>query len=310
MSLGQTIRFIWDHPLTRQDRLRALTRYVRWQVGSRVAPGPVVVPFVGDTVLVVEPGMSGATGNVYVGLHEVDEMGFVLHWLRAGDRFADVGANVGGYSVLAAGAAGAEVVAFEPVPATHQRLLRNIAINRLGDRVDARLNGVGAAAERLTFTADGDAANHALAPGEVAAGPTCEVEVVTLDQVLGDAPPALVKIDVEGLEERVLAGAAGILADPRLQAVVIARPEPRLQPGRAHRDPRLERPAPGPIRCRRAPPRADRSRALAPGERHPRQGPRVRPRARPERAALPRPRRHPLSGGPATSKRPNVAARP
>jgi hypothetical protein len=36
-----------------------------------------------------------ATGNLYVGLHEFEEMAFLLHFLRRGDLFADVGANVG-----------------------------------------------------------------------------------------------------------------------------------------------------------------------------------------------------------------------
>jgi hypothetical protein len=64
---------------------------------------PVVVPFVGDTRLLVARGMRGATGNVYVGLHEFEEMAFALHALRPSSRFIDVGANVGSYTVLAAG---------------------------------------------------------------------------------------------------------------------------------------------------------------------------------------------------------------
>lgn len=47
--------------------------------------------------------MRGATGNVYVGLHEFESMGFVLHVLRSSSAFIDVGANVGAYTVLAAG---------------------------------------------------------------------------------------------------------------------------------------------------------------------------------------------------------------
>jgi hypothetical protein len=47
-------------------------------------------------------GMTGATGNLYVGLHEFEEMAFLLHFLRPGDLFADVGANVGSYTILAA----------------------------------------------------------------------------------------------------------------------------------------------------------------------------------------------------------------
>ena len=35
--------------------------------------------------LIVRNGMTGATGNIYCGLHEFADMGFVLHLLRPGD---------------------------------------------------------------------------------------------------------------------------------------------------------------------------------------------------------------------------------
>ena len=53
--------------------------------------------------------MIGATGNLFCGLHEIEDMGFVLHFLRSDDIFLDVGVNVGTYTVLAAGVAGSSV---------------------------------------------------------------------------------------------------------------------------------------------------------------------------------------------------------
>jgi hypothetical protein len=38
--------------------------------------------------------MTRATGNIYCGLHEFADIGFVLHLLRAGDLSVDVGANI------------------------------------------------------------------------------------------------------------------------------------------------------------------------------------------------------------------------
>jgi hypothetical protein len=64
---------------------------------------PVAMPYVNETRLLVKPGMAGATGNVYAGLHEYEDMAFVLHALRPSSRFVDVGANVGTYTVLAGG---------------------------------------------------------------------------------------------------------------------------------------------------------------------------------------------------------------
>ncbi|TMC68336.1 MAG: FkbM family methyltransferase, partial [Chloroflexi bacterium] len=91
---------------------------VRWQFVSRLIAGPIALPFVEGTSLFAMRGMTGATGNWYCGLHEVREMAFVLHLLRAKDHFLDVGANVGSYTVLAGGAVGARVTAVEPIPET------------------------------------------------------------------------------------------------------------------------------------------------------------------------------------------------
>ncbi|WP_017364163.1 hypothetical protein, partial [Methylococcus capsulatus] len=104
MGILNTLSFLLNHPLSQGRKLPALARFVRWQLGSRLLPGEVVCPFVNDACLVVRPGMTGATGNLYVGLHEFEDMAFLLHYLRPEDLFVDVGANVGSYTVLAGGA--------------------------------------------------------------------------------------------------------------------------------------------------------------------------------------------------------------
>jgi hypothetical protein len=67
-----------DHPLNRADKWAALKRYLRWQIGSRSVPGDVLLPFVDRTYLRVRPGMTGATGNIYAGLHEFEGMAFLF----------------------------------------------------------------------------------------------------------------------------------------------------------------------------------------------------------------------------------------
>jgi len=105
---------------------------------------PVIVPWVETTSLVIETGMTGATMNFYCGLHEAADMAFVFHLLRVGDGFLDVGANVGTYTILASGAAQARTLAVEPIPATFNRLMRNIRINDLLSHVDSLCLAVGA----------------------------------------------------------------------------------------------------------------------------------------------------------------------
>jgi FkbM family methyltransferase len=220
MGLMNTYRFLASHPLTRDRTIDALTRWLRWQIGSRILSWPVAVPFVNDTRLLARPGMTGATGNIYCGLHEFEDMGFVLHFLRPGDLFVDIGANIGSYTILAS-AAGASTISFEPVPATFEALLDNIHLNRLVTRVDARNKAVGRASGELEMIADQDTTNQALSTEDQYTGKAIRVPVVALDEALQDKSPKLIKIDVEGFETEVLAGATTILANPSLRAVVM-----------------------------------------------------------------------------------------
>jgi hypothetical protein len=55
---------------------------------------------------------------VHCGFHEAADMAFVLHLLRPDDRFLDIGANVGTYTILSSGVAQAHSITLEPIPAT------------------------------------------------------------------------------------------------------------------------------------------------------------------------------------------------
>lgn len=209
MPLIDVLQFVLNHPLNRNRRIRALLDFLKWQVGSRLLPGSVLHDWIGGARFLVRRGQTGLTGNIYTGLHEFNEMGFVLHFLRPDDLFVDIGANVGSYSLLACAAAGARGIAIEPVPATHQKLLENARINHLDARLECLNLGLSDAEGEIHFTADNDTTNHALAPGE-----QCEhsvlVRTTTLDRILSSQD-----------ESRVIAGAEATLAKPGLRAAII-----------------------------------------------------------------------------------------
>ena len=177
------------------------------------------MPFIGNAVLIVELGMTGATGNVYCGLHEFAEMSLLLHFLRRGDRFLDVGANIGAYTVLASKVVGADVTAIEPVPATCARLRRNVCVNEIGDRVELRMAAAGAQPGAIEFSIDHDTTNHVVCEGYP--GKSVKEPVVTIDDVLQDHRAVMWKVDVEGFEREVLMGAVNSLADEGLQIVLL-----------------------------------------------------------------------------------------
>jgi FkbM family methyltransferase len=210
-SLLATLRNIVKHPLNKNDRLRALARYLRWQLGSRLVPGAVVVPFIGNTSLIVSRGMAAATQQIYAGLSDFSECSLLLHLLREDQLFVDVGANVGVYTVLAAGVVGAQVVCIEPIPRTFQRLSANLRVNDIVDKVVSHNIGLGRQEGVLRFTVELDAMNHVV-KDDTWTGPSMEVQVSTLDSILKGRTPTLIKLDVEGWEGEVLAGASSTLS--------------------------------------------------------------------------------------------------
>ncbi len=211
-----TLRFILNHPLTARRPVAALGRYVGWQLRSRLQQ-EIEVSWIEGAKLVVRRGMTGATGNLYCGLHECADMAFLLHLLRPGDLFVDVGANVGSYTVLASAVCGARSIAIEPDPLTAQALRRNVEANRMVDRVTVVEAAVGADEGTVSFTTGHDTTNHVARSGEAG---TREVPLRTLDRLLTGEDPLLIKIDVEGYEPSVLAGARRVIEGDRLAAVI------------------------------------------------------------------------------------------
>jgi FkbM family methyltransferase len=219
MSLITLLKFITNHPLNRKERMKALGRFAKWQISSRLNRHPVVYSYTDKTKLIMQRSMTGATGNLYCGLHEFTDMSFVLHFLRKEDLFIDIGANVGSYTVLAGGHIGANVISIEPVPQTFEHLQRNIAINHMHNNVRAYNIALGSEKGQLSFTTGFDTMNHVATETDT---DTIQVPVDALDTILeNEEDPVLLKIDVEGFETHVLSGASNTLARKKLKAVII-----------------------------------------------------------------------------------------
>jgi FkbM family methyltransferase len=214
-QLGSTLLFVTGHPLTRRRPTAAVIRFLAWQLKSRTRR-EVEFNWLGGAKLLVRRGMTGATGNIYCGLHEFVEMSFLLHILRPGDVFLDVGANIGSYTVLASKVCAARSIAFEPDPGAAAHLRRNVALNGLEDLVTVHQVALGQEPGEVRFSVGLDTMNHAN-PAE--GTPVQLVPVQRLDDVEGVEQAVLIKLDVEGFEDKALAGAERVLASPSLLAV-------------------------------------------------------------------------------------------
>lgn len=146
--------------------------------------------------------------------------------LRSGGVFLDIGANIGYFATLAARVVGSSglVVAFEPNPEARRALVEAVALNGAAAIVEVVPLALADRDEEVTlFTTPGHSSYSTLDPAaspmrEVATFRGAEqVRTTTLDGWLAGRPDLTgrihcIKIDVEGVEARVLRGMARLLA--------------------------------------------------------------------------------------------------
>ncbi len=163
--------------------------------------------------------------QIYQGTFEPHETVSVKRYLRPGMTFVDVGANVGYYTALAAGLVGGRggrVVAFEPSPYAFARLKQLVESNRL-DHVTAVNLGLSDTTGVTNIYLGIGSDNHSPTMVAHEGADATEVKIGTLDaeaERLDLERIDLIKIDVEGHEPKVLAGAQRLLRERRIGAVL------------------------------------------------------------------------------------------
>lgn len=153
--------------------------------------------------------------DYYFGLCDQVEMRLIRRLLGHGGDFVDVGAHIGMYSVSIAQRITGRVLALEPNPSARALLEENLVLNECENVIVERVavaDAPGYAA--LHIPTGGDSSWSTLDGGRLDGERAVDVEVSTLDVEVErhGLRPAVVKIDVEGVELDVLRGGAQTLA--------------------------------------------------------------------------------------------------
>jgi FkbM family methyltransferase len=171
---------------------------------------------VNDEAVALDTVWNGRFGYEPASLH---------HWSRlaaASRTVLDIGAHVGYYAMIAAlSNPRAKVHAFEPVPPIHARLavnhrangLKNLTVHQKGVSDRAGSADINIRFPMVNLLSTGSSLEEFAEP--LASAITARIQLVTVDETLGDTPVVLIKIDVEGHEPSVLAGARHILKRDR-----------------------------------------------------------------------------------------------
>jgi FkbM family methyltransferase len=188
-------------------------RRVLHSIWTAVAEQPAVIPrgpLAGSRF-----AAGGGQPGYLLGASEPDlQRAFEQH-VRPGDVVYDIGANVGFFALLGARLATptGHVYAFEPMDANVRSLRRNLELNdvRHADIVQAAVSD---SQGRLRMSRGyNQATGHLAEVGD----DLLEVTTTTVDAFVaaGHRRPSVVKIDVEGAEDRVLEGMRATLSDHR-----------------------------------------------------------------------------------------------
>jgi len=174
----------------------------------RVLPKRAVVPVLQGELRGTRWIVGSSTHGCWLGTYEHENQRLFASLVPANGTVYDIGANVGFYTLLAAGRA-KRVIAVEPLAENVAYLKRHLDLNGVCN-VEVWPAAVADKEGEEPFAAAGDRSQGKLG-GE---GPM--VRTVTLDRLCEICgPPALIKVDVEGAEYRVLLGAQKCLAAHR-----------------------------------------------------------------------------------------------
>lgn len=149
--------------------------------------------------------------------YEAEELLIIQSELSENDVFLDIGANIGNHAIFVGLMTKVrKIIAFEPNPPAIAVLKRNIQINHLEHKIDVSCLGIGLgermemASTRFTDKNWGGARMNS-APGQ----DRPSIPVVTGDVLLAKEDVNFIKIDVEGMEMRVLDGLRRTIARHR-----------------------------------------------------------------------------------------------
>ncbi len=152
-----------------------------------------------------------APHGCWIGTYERDSQRAFIENVHAGDVVYDIGANVGFFTLLASKLVGPRgtVYAFEPLPRNLKYLEKHLSLNGCEN---VRILPVAVAASSGTARF---ATAHNPSQGGISKSGELEVQTRSLDDALasGTGRPNFLKIDVEGAESEVLAGASALLRE-------------------------------------------------------------------------------------------------
>jgi FkbM family methyltransferase len=190
---------------------------------TRPESGEISIRFGGMKFVVEVNDTQGVGANLLEGEFEPAQTALLSKKLKPGMTFVDVGANIGYYTVFASRLVGnsGKVYCFEPEPRNYRILMKNILANKLSNVYPYNAALSDSTGTVILYTDSKNFGAHSLNKFNVYHEDS-EVSVVTmrLDDLVGANKIDMIKLDVQGAEPKVVAGAMRTLTAQRPMLVL------------------------------------------------------------------------------------------
>lgn len=222
MSLITVLSTIWTEN-DGIDRFKYLIKGSVWQVRKRLGQ-QFVTKLPNNARLKIYPA-SAYSGIFYSKWPEKKDLLFFRRNAFLGQCFVDVGANVGAFSAYLFDLFD-KFILFEPAPSSFKSLVESCDLN---SSVNSEVFNIGIGNEKgeLAFIDEGDFSTTSRFMNTKEASSNKRVRKIpvdTLDNILsGTTDKLVVKIDVEGFEEKVFLGATKLLKEHRIRLLMFER---------------------------------------------------------------------------------------
>lgn len=217
-----SLRNLLKAPYNRNRRTYALYRFFYWKIIRALKLNDVKFRLWNDRVIFLNHDSFQSMWIMYA--YEVDweEFNLIRDFVREDDHVADVGANMGFYTIwftkfIRTGT----IHSFEPDERNFNRLRKNVEANRGADRVYLNKIALSNRNGTVNFTTGFDGENHI---SGTAGENVITIRSQTLDEYCllnGIDLLSYVKVDIEGFEYDFLEGASEMLSGKRIEIIQI-----------------------------------------------------------------------------------------
>lgn len=219
----------------RRSSLRHFPRIRRWLRGIylqqrgwvlRLDDDMILCRILGRLKLFADPRDRGISPHVMMnGIWEHGTTEAIVDLVDEDMVAIDVGANLGYFTVLMAALCGprGRIISIEPNPAAARLLRESVALNGFRDRVDVHpviLGDNDGDEAKLVLPRDNPGGAH-VAPVVPQGAGHLTARTRRLDRIDGALDAVLVKIDAEGMEERILQGMTAMIEGERLRHILV-----------------------------------------------------------------------------------------